>query len=216
MSFFCLCILIGPLGAESGKILPDAGEFRVACVGDSITYGFGILDRKNKNYPGQLSAALPKGWIVRNFGVNGACAGAGSSDYYGNTGMPTQVRAWQPDLLLFMLGTNDTKKKNWVSRDRFIRDYTGLLQDLKAGASQVVLMIPPPSGMNFVGIRDSVLTGEIIPAIYRIADEKGYEVVDFYHLMSGSPDSFFDNVHPTSEGYSQMAEYLSKRLNRGK
>src|SRR5262245_2052499 len=51
-----------------------SGTIRVACVGDSITYGFGIKDRDHNSYPAQLGALLGQKWEVRNFGVNGATA----------------------------------------------------------------------------------------------------------------------------------------------
>ena len=47
---------------------------RVACVGDSITYGFGISDRERDSYPAQLQRDLGEAWQVRNFGSNGATA----------------------------------------------------------------------------------------------------------------------------------------------
>ena len=47
-------------------------QIRVACVGDSITYGAGIKDRKNMNYPKQLGKLLGKEYGVRNFGNSGS------------------------------------------------------------------------------------------------------------------------------------------------
>ena len=44
---------------------------RVACVGDSITYGHGIKDRENDTYPGLLKYMLGDKYDVRNFGVSG-------------------------------------------------------------------------------------------------------------------------------------------------
>ncbi|MBR6371242.1 MAG: xylanase, partial [Bacteroidaceae bacterium] len=44
---------------------------RVACVGDSITYGHGIKDRLHDAYPGVLSSMLGDKYDVRNFGVSG-------------------------------------------------------------------------------------------------------------------------------------------------
>ena len=44
---------------------------RVACVGDSITFGYGIKDRDKMSYPAQLGKRLGNKYEVRNFGVNG-------------------------------------------------------------------------------------------------------------------------------------------------
>ena len=36
-------------------VTSSAEPIRIACVGDSITFGAGIRDRQNKSYPAQLS-----------------------------------------------------------------------------------------------------------------------------------------------------------------
>ncbi len=45
---------------------------KIACVGDSITFGSGIPNREKLSYPAQLSALLGDDYEVRNFGVSGA------------------------------------------------------------------------------------------------------------------------------------------------
>ena len=51
------------------------GATRVACVGDSITYGLGLQARDAESYPVQLQKLLdgkfPGGYEVRNFGNSG-------------------------------------------------------------------------------------------------------------------------------------------------
>ena len=50
-----------------------------------------------------------------------------------------------PNIVLFLLGTNDAKSHNW-NQDRFIKDYTEMVQtylDLKS-KPDVYVMIPPP------------------------------------------------------------------------
>ena len=49
-----------------------AETIKVACVGDSITYGAGIKDRKNMNYPVQLGKILGKKYEIKNFGNSGS------------------------------------------------------------------------------------------------------------------------------------------------
>jgi len=48
-----------------------AAKIKVACVGDSITFGSGIADRDNASYPAQLQKLLGDGFEVKNFGVSG-------------------------------------------------------------------------------------------------------------------------------------------------
>ena len=63
------------LSASAGAAINPAEyqeTIRVACVGDSITYGAGIKNRERDNYPTVLGRLLGKKFQVRNFGVNGA------------------------------------------------------------------------------------------------------------------------------------------------
>ena len=62
------------VGKRSQLINPEDynEKIRIACVGDSITYGAGIKDRQNFNYPLVLGKSLGERFDVRNFGVSGA------------------------------------------------------------------------------------------------------------------------------------------------
>ena len=51
-------------------LAPAAEKVRVACVGDSITFGAGVADRKNNAYPVVLGKLLGDGVEVRNFGFS--------------------------------------------------------------------------------------------------------------------------------------------------
>ena len=43
---------------------------RVACVGNSITFGAGIANRDRDSYPSVLGQMLGRGYEVRNFGFS--------------------------------------------------------------------------------------------------------------------------------------------------
>ena len=43
---------------------------RIACIGDSITFGAGIEGRENNSFPAQLGTMLGKTYEVKNFGVS--------------------------------------------------------------------------------------------------------------------------------------------------
>lgn len=48
------------------------GQIKVACIGDSITYGSYHLTKRN--YPAVLSKMLGDGYCVNNFGFSGRTA----------------------------------------------------------------------------------------------------------------------------------------------
>lgn len=60
--FLCCCCL---LGAKNRPV-------KVACVGNSITYGTGIAEREKYAYPVQLQQLLGDAYEVGNFGRPGA------------------------------------------------------------------------------------------------------------------------------------------------
>ena len=86
---------------------------KVACVGDSITFGATIKNREKKCYPTQLAGLLGSGYTVKNFGVSGATLLKSGDHPYWQTKPYHATLSWEPDLIVVKLGTNDTKPKNW-------------------------------------------------------------------------------------------------------
>ena len=95
---------------------------RVACIGDSITWGFTIVNRRKNTYPALLQKRLGPDYEVRNFGYNDASARFDADTPYVKKSVYKKSLDWNPDVVLLMLGTNDTKKHNW-DPDIFRRDY---------------------------------------------------------------------------------------------
>ena len=100
---------------------------RVACIGDSITWGFTLLMPWKQSYPALLQEKLGPDYEVRNFGYNDAAARFDADTPYVKKGVYRDSLAWEPDIVLLMLGTNDTKRRNW-DPDIFRRDYRKLVQ----------------------------------------------------------------------------------------
>src|ERR1017187_8508802 len=76
-------ILLAVVMALCTSATAETAKWRVACVGDSITYGFGIADREHQSYPAQLGALLGSDWDARNYGVSGATLlKAGGAPYW--------------------------------------------------------------------------------------------------------------------------------------
>src|SRR5688500_2057324 len=86
---------------------------RVACVGDSITFGSGLKDRQTESYPAQLRAMLekeqPGKWDVQNFGVSGTTLLKKGDRPYWDQKRFTAAKAFAPDIVVIKLGTNDSK-----------------------------------------------------------------------------------------------------------
>src|SRR6516164_7032395 len=94
-----------------------AAQVKVACIGDSITYGSGLSDRQNECYPAVLGLLLGDDYEVRNYGVSGATMLKSGDHPYWDTSAFSESSNWQPDIVIIMLGTNDSKPWKWQYGD---------------------------------------------------------------------------------------------------
>jgi lysophospholipase L1-like esterase len=190
---------------------------RVACVGDSITYGFGIKDREHDSYPAQLGVLLGSKWEVRNFGVNGATAlRRGTRPYHSQKAFEDAL-AYEPDVVVIKLGTNDTNAKSWPDhKEEFISDYLQIIssfEDLET-KPHIYLCRPVPlfrdRGKDYD--TDKILTEEVIPKINAVARKQHLPVIDLYVAMDDKGALFPDGVHPDAEGARIMAQKIQHAL----
>jgi len=66
--FFCLSLMLLLFVSFSTK------EIKVACVGNSITEGYGLANQSKTAFPVILDSILGTGFSVLNFGRSGATA----------------------------------------------------------------------------------------------------------------------------------------------
>ena len=113
----------------SGGTFSDLSESitRIACVGDSITYGAAIRDRAKNCYPKVLGDLLGGKYSVRNYGVNGATLLRKGDKPYGKLKAFEEATKFAPNIVIIKLGTNDTKPQNWGKPDE---DYDSNLLDM--------------------------------------------------------------------------------------
>lgn len=139
MKKFCLIVLFMLVNVAS----MCAERIKVACVGNSITYGAGIVNRPKNSYPAQLQYYLGDKFEVRNFGHNGATALSNGDHPYTATAEYKASTDFQPDIVLIKLGTNDTKPQNW-DKEKFVADYQSLIKTYQSLDShpRIVLLTP--------------------------------------------------------------------------
>jgi acyl-CoA thioesterase I len=194
-----------------------SAPIRVACIGDSITYGHRIKDREHNSYPAQLAVLLGNKWEVRNFGVNGATAIRKSSRPYFDQQSMQDAIGFEPDVVVIKLGTNDTNAKTWPSyKEDFISDYLEIInsfQKLKT-RPHIYLCRPVPlfrdRGKDYD--TDKILTEEVIPKINQIARRKHLTVIDLYAEFENKAALFPDGVHPDADGAHIMAKKVYTTL----
>lgn len=201
--------------AQDAKKDKDEG-LRIACVGDSITYGAGIKDRKNDSYPSQLDKLLGDGHEVKNFGVSGTTLLKKGDHPYWKTKQYRNSIDWKPEIVVIKLGTNDTKPKNWKHKDQFEEDLKAMVTTFRSQPSkpQIFLCLPVPAFPERWGIRDTVIKGELIPIIRKVAKEKGCQVIDLHKALEGKKDFFPDKVHPNKDGAKLIAKSVHSALQK--
>ncbi|MBR6874986.1 MAG: hypothetical protein IKN00_01695 [Bacteroidales bacterium] len=187
---------------------------KLACVGDSITWGFTIVNRGKYSYPAVLQQLLGEGFEVRNFGHNDAAARFDADTPYVCKKAYRDSLAWEPDIVLLMLGTNDTKPWNW-NPGSFREDYLRLVESYLALPSHPrVVLVAPIRIFKLIPVtilNPDVLEEGVRPAIRDIAAQKGLQLVDLYDLFD-SPRFCRDGVHPQRDGARMLAEALHKAV----
>ena len=185
---------------------------RVACIGDSITWGFTLLNPWKQSYPALLQEKLGEGYEVRNFGYNDASARFDADTPYVNKRVYRDSLSWNPDIVLLMLGTNDTKKRNW-DPEIFRRDYRRIVESYRALSSnpRVILIAPIriflPLGFPLLGLYPETMEEGVRPAIREMAADMGLELIDLQDLFT---DSSYcrDGIHPQKAGARMLADAI--------
>ena len=199
------------------------GQIKVACVGDSITYGHGVTPWYTNNYPVVLQNLLGSDYNVQNFGVSGTTAQSTGDQPYIETDIYKKSIEYNADILIFMLGSNDSKPENWTDAETFKKEYIALLDTYIAdeNLSKVYLGIPAKAFYEDENQNQGITTYDIQPNIVEeigdiikeIANERGYKYIDIYELTAEHPEWFEkDYVHPNSDGAKAIANEMYKNI----
>lgn len=193
------------------------GRKRVACVGDSITYGCFIAGQPWNSYPRQLGRLLGKEYCVGNFGYTNRTA-INTADFpYTSEKLYERSLEFMPDIVLIMLGTNDTKEINW-DREKYKKDMGKLINSYRSLGThpEVYLLLPPPvfpfMGKVMWDIRSEVLENELIPACRQVAEKKGVTLINTHDVFAGKKFMFIDGVHPNRLGARLLAETVYSEI----
>lgn len=203
-------ILLGTACAGSSIAEP----IRIACVGDSITFGAGIRDRQNKSYPAQLSGILGNSYEVKNFGNSGSTMLKKGDKPYWKQREYGAALAFKPNIVIIKLGTNDTKPQNWKHGSEFATDYKTMIAAFRALDSkpEIYVCLPVPVFKTRWGITDKIVNENIIPATKAVAKETGVRLIDLNTPLKGKNTLVPDSVHPNAAGAKIIAETIAKLL----
>ena len=208
MKRFILALLLAlPLLATAQE------RIKVACIGNSVTYGMTHKNPAETSYPTQLQQMLGEGYEVRNFGHSGATLLSKGHRPYINLPEYTAALEFAPDIAVIHLGLNDTDPRNWPNyRDEFYTDYTNIIDALRKANPKVEVYICRMTPIfNWhrrfkSGTRDWYW--QIQDVIEEIAEDGGFELIDLSRHLYNRPDLMPDALHPNEQGAGIIAKQV--------
>lgn len=215
---FCVLFSMG-LSGQHVYSTAEEGDVRIACIGDSITYGHGVKNWYKNNYPAQLDRLLGDGYCVNNYGHSGATLQPDGDQPYVIYSESPKSLEFDPDIVILMIGSNDSKPENWKSEAAFKEAYIDFLNkymNALGGDVRIILCTPATAfypdgeteGLTNYDISPSTVN-EIAEIVRSIASEEGLELIDINALTKDHPEYFLsDNVHPNNDG----AEFIANTV----
>ena len=195
----------------------ESPVLRVACVGNSVTYGYGLSDREHTAYPVVLQQLLGKGFDVRNFGHSGATLLRHGHRPYTQLPEFRQAMDFKADLVVIHLGLNDTDPRNWPNYgDEFIGDYRALIDSFRVANPKariwICLMTPifHRHSRFQSGTRD--WHEAIQKTIRQIAATADVGLIDLHTPLYSHPELFPDALHPNAEGAAILARTVCSAI----
>ena len=206
----------------SGKMLevdpPAEGQIKVACVGDSITYGHGVSNWPDNNYPVLLQKLLGSDYHVQSFGVSGRAVQDNSDQPYTALKFYTQSLDYDADIVVFMMGSNDSKPENWFGAEAFRTSLCSLLDSY--GDAKILLCTPAAcffmeehTGTTTSHDLQPAVAEEIAGIVREVAAERNYPLVDIHALTAANQQWFeADGVHPGNDGAAAIAQAVYQAI----
>ena len=190
---------------------PKEDAVRVACIGNSITDGHGIGMAPVKGYPAVLQKKLGEGYLVKNFGVSARTMMNKGDLPYMNELAWRDAQAFNPNIVIIKLGTNDSKTHNWVhGADEYRQSMQAMIDTLKALPSKpkIYLCSPIPAFKDSWTINDSVIVNGEMPIIKKLAKKNKCQFIDLHTSYTYGDMMLNDGIHPNAKGAAKMADII--------
>lgn len=205
-------LYLNGMSGMSNTSEPKEGQIKIACAGDSTTYGHGISGWPKNTYPTVLQNLLGDAYHVNNYGVSSFAVQESADRSYRTLPHYQESLSYDADYVVFMMGSNDSKPENWKGADAFQADLLSLLDTY--GDAQIILCTLP-AAFFLEGQTEGVTNHDIQPLIVEeiaeitrgVAAERGYTLIDIHTLTAQHPEWFKkDGVHPSNEGAAAIAQ----------
>ena len=197
--------------------MAQVDKIKIACMGNSVTYGYTLTEREKNCYPARLQILLGDKYLVKNFGHSGATLlKEGHHPYYKTTEFAAAL-AFKPDIAIIHLGLNDTDPRDWPDhRLDFAADYAWLIEQVRKANPAVKIYIcrltPVFSGHPRFKSGTREWYDQIQKLIPQIAVVNHTGLIDLHTPLYDRPDLFADNIHLNDEGATIIARTVQQAL----
>lgn len=204
-------------------------QTKVACVGNSITEGYGIWDKKK--YPEHLQDMLGSEYKVENFGHSGRMFHKASGESYWSSDKFTAALNYGANIVVIELGTNDSKYffdgkgsssgYNYMYKPEnkadLAKDYEALIDTFahQPQAPTIYATLQPYAQNVEWGIVDTAIVNVINPIIKDVATRKGVKIIDLHSTFNKKEWLLDDVVHPNEEGAKELAKIIADGILNG-
>lgn len=204
---------------------------KVACVGNSITEGYGIWDKKK--YPEHLQEMLGNDYQVENFGKSSMTFYKGGGQSYWSTDAFTSAYNFAPDIVVIELGTNDAKyffdgkgsssgynynyyEYSGAKKEDFYADYEALIDTFahQSQSPKIYATLQPYAQNLEWGIIDTAIVNVINPLIKQVAEKKGATLIDLHTEFNNTEWLLDDMVHPNETGAKELARIIASAIKK--
>lgn len=198
-------------------VLTAQARVKVACMGNSITYGLTLPSPETQSYPALLANMLGNGYEVRNFGHPGATVLRKGHHPYTETSEFAAAIDYKPDIAVIHLGVNDTDPRSWSYHSAyFTEDYLYIINKLREANPDVRILIARLSPIRAIHPRfrsgTRIWRLEAQDLIERLAATHNLELIDFNEPLVNRQHLLHDGIHPNAEGSELLADEAYKGI----
>ncbi|HXS56686.1 MAG TPA: GDSL-type esterase/lipase family protein [Hanamia sp.] len=193
------------------EIFAQNSKIKVACIGNSVTYGYGLKDPFTESYPVQLQKMLGEKYEVKNFGHSGATLLRKGHNPYFKTKEFNEAIQLKADIAIIHLGLNDTDPRDWNNYSSDFRDdYSWLIDTLRKANPdvKVYICLMTPIFNDHPRFRSGTRDWywKIQNLIPEIAKVNHTTLIDLHTAFYSHPNLFPDALHPNKAGAVILAK----------
>ena len=162
-----------------------------------------------------MQKKLGDNYEVKNFGVSARTMMNKGDLPYMNELAWRDAKAFNPNVVVVKLGTNDTKTHNWAKgAEEYKQSMQAMIDTLKALPSKpkIYLCSPIPALKDSWTINDSIIVNGEMPVIQKLAKKNKCSFVDLHTAFTFADMMQRDGIHPTAKGAGKIADIIYTAL----